>query len=233
MLDEFLSSFSASADILPSVLEFALYVLVSVVFGLVVGLTYMKTDKLKMPSQSFTLTLVILPALVTIIIMLVGSNVARAFSLGGAFAIIRFRSVAGDPKDIALVLFCMAIGLACGMGFLLYGLVITVVLCLVTIILHLVNFGFSKTERKLLKIQIPEDFNYKNAFNDILDKYTSVYHLTKVRTTDLGSLYEIVYTVTMSEDTDEKKMIDELRCRNGNLPISLVFEPKREEFQTL
>lgn len=227
MFDSIFSSVAADTTItFPSLLAalgtaFAL--------GIVISLVYIKTHKTKAPSQSFALTLVMLPAVVTVIILLVGSNIARAFSLAGAFSIIRFRSAPGDAKDITYVLFTMAIGLAAGMGFLLYALVITAALCLVILALELAGFGRPKGTEKMLKITIPENLDYQNAFDDVLQKYTLSSKLQKVKTADLGSLFELVYLVVTKQDANEKDFIDELRCRNGNLSIMLVLDAPSSE----
>lgn len=192
--------------------------------GLIISLVYMKTDKNKLTSRSFALTLVMLPVVVTVIIVLVGSNVARAFSLAGAFSIIRFRSAPGDAKDITYVLFTMAVGLAAGMGYLLYAAIITAVLCVITALLELANFGQPKETAKILKIMIPENLDYQDAFNTILQKYTVSSKLCKIRTADLGSLYELSYCITTKNEVSDKAFIDELRCRNGNLNITLVLD---------
>ena len=230
MLIDFLDMFQTIASDLPPLNQFLLIILSAVVFGFLVSITYMLTEKNGTPSQSFALTLVILPAIVTIIIMMVGNNFAKALSLGGAFAIIRFRSEPGDTKDISFVLFCMAIGLTAGMGFMLYALCVTLTFCIVMSLLYFLRFAVPKRTRKILKITIPENFNYHNAFDHILEKYaTNIVH-TRVRTTDLGSLYELAFALTMSDRTDEKAMIDELRTLNGNLPIILVLEPRVDEY---
>lgn len=192
--------------------------------GIVISLIYMKTHKSGTPSQSFSLTLVMLPAVVTVIILLVGSNVARAFSLAGAFSIIRFRSAPGDAQDITYVLFTMAVGLAAGMGFLLYAAIITAALCATMLMLALVKFGQAKGSGKILKITIPENLDYENASDEVLRKYTLCAKLHKVKTADLGSLYELVYVVTTKQETSDKDFIDELRCRNGNMNITLVLD---------
>lgn len=201
----------------------------SLILGLMISLVYMRTQKSKSPSQSFSLTLVMLPIVVTVIILLVGSNVARAFSLAGAFAIIRFRSAPGDAKDITFVLFTMAIGLAVGMGYLAYAAIITAVMCVVTLVLELVKFGCPKGIEKILKITVPENLDYENAFDQVLQKYTVSSKLRKVKTTDLGSLYELVYTVTTKNGGSDKDFIDDLRCRNGNLNITLILDAPEGE----
>jgi hypothetical protein len=199
--------------------------------GLFISFVYIKTHANKTPSQSFALTLVLLPAVVTIIILLVGNNVARAFSLAGAFSIIRFRSAPGDAKDITFVLFSMAVGLASGMGFLLYSVVSGLSLCAVMVLLEVCKYGKSNSSAKTLKITIPENLDYQGAFDDIFQKYALKTSLLKVKTTELGSLYELTYSVVAKIDQSEKDFIDALRCRNGNLNITLVIDaPANSEF---
>jgi len=189
----------------------------------------MKTCGKNGMSQNFAITLALLPPIIGIIILMIGSNVARAFSLAGAFSIIRFRSAPGDPKDIAYVLFAMATGLACGMGLFIYAVLVTVLLCALIAILSLINFGAPKSTRKTLKITIPENMDYEGAFDDLFAKYTTSHELKKVKTTDLGSLFELVYIVSINNNVKQKDFIDELRCRNGNLNISLsVFADTSE-----
>jgi hypothetical protein len=198
--------------------------------GLLISFVYMKTHKTKTPSLGFSLTLVVLPAVVTVIILLIGNSVARAFSLAGAFQIIRFRSAPGDPKNITYVLFTMAVGLCCGMGFIAIGAMVTVLLCSVMVILELVKFGRVKSPQRILKITIPENLDYSTAFDDILLQYTKAYQRTKVKTSNLGSLYELQYGVTLKSDLEEKPFIDALRSRNGNLNITLVLDEQQGEF---
>lgn len=203
---------------------------VSILLGVIMSFVYLKTNRSKTPSQSFAHTLVILPTVVSIIILMVGSNVARAFSLAGAFTIIRFRSQPGNPRDITYVLFCMAVGLACGMGYMLYAAIVAAIFSLVMIILELLNYGKPKESLKILKILIPENLDYDNVFDDIFKKYTHTKELKKLRTADLGSVYELNYEIEEKPDIDEKEFVDELRCRNGNLNISLLVKEESVEF---
>jgi hypothetical protein len=204
---------------------------VAFVLGLLVSFVYMKTHKSKNPSPSFVFTLALLPAIITVIIFLVGNNVARAFSLAGAFSIIRFRSAPGDPKDITYVLFSMAVGLAAGMGFILYAVLVGAALCAVMALLELCKYGQPKGTEKTLKITIPENLNFQHSFDGVLQKYTLSSVLRRIKTTDLGSLYELHYTVVTKNGIDEKDFIDELRCHNGNLNIVLALDiPANTDF---
>lgn len=173
--------------------------------------------------------MIMLPCIVAIIILLIGSNVARAFGLSGAFSIIRFRSAPGDPKDIAYVLFAMGAGLACGVGEFGYAILFTVVLCLFMFLLCTINFGAKKSTDKILKIIIPEDLDYQGVFDDIFETYTYHHELKRVKTTDLGTLYELVYLVSMRSNIKEKEFLDDIRCRNGNLNITLSMNAEPSE----
>ena len=194
----------------------------ALLFGLVISLTYIYTHKNRY-QQSFAITLTMLPIILTMIILFVGSNVARAFSLAGTLSIIRFRSAPGDPEDIGYIFFDIAAGLACGVGLYLYGAMFVAVLCLFMLVISKINFAKPKTTAKQLRITIPESLDYEGVFDEILAKYTSDYSLVRVRTTDLGSLYELTYSVNMLKDSNEKEFIDEIRCRNGNLNIILAL----------
>ncbi|MDR0854107.1 MAG: DUF4956 domain-containing protein [Clostridiales Family XIII bacterium] len=228
MFDSIFETAASETNITPMSLIIAMGA--GLILGLVISLVYMKTHESKSPSLGFALTLVILPGVITIIILLIGNSVARAFSLAGAFQIIRFRSAPGNPRDIAYVLFTMAVGLCCGMGFLLYAVIATVILCGVMIVLDLAKFGRAKSVAQLLKITVPENLDYQNAFDSVLQKYTLSYRRVKVKTVDMGSLYELQYRVTAKPDLDEKEFIDALRCRNGNLNITLLLDAPQGEF---
>ncbi|MBM7568566.1 DUF4956 domain-containing protein [Paenibacillus sacheonensis] len=205
-----------------------LTIVVSIALGALISWTYMRTQATY--TQNFALTMIVLPAIVAIIILLIGSNIARAFSLAGAFSIIRFRSAPGDPKDIAFVLFTMAAGLACGVGSLDYGILFTIVLCGLMFVLRAMNFGGKRAAQKLLKVTIPENLGYEEAFDEVFNQFGIAYELRKVRTTELGSLYEVVYAVTIDERTNQKDFLDAIRCRNGNLDITLTMSPATAEY---
>lgn len=205
-----------------------LTILLAIALGAAISFTYMKTQAGY--TQNFALTMVVLPAIVAIIILLIGSNIARAFSLAGAFSIIRFRSAPGDPKDIAFVLFTMASGLACGVGAYDYAVLFTVILCALMFVLSKLKFGAKRSSEKLLKVTIPENLGYEEAFDELFKQFDVRYELRKVRTTELGSLYELVYAVTIDHLTNQKDFLDAVRCRNGNLDISLTMAPTAPEY---
>lgn len=203
----------------------------ALILGLVISLVYIRTHKEEGYSAGFTITLIMLPAIIAIIIMLIGNNIARAFSLAGAFSLIRFRSAPGDPKDIAYVFFTLAVGLACGMGYLAYGAIFVVVLCLVMVLLQSFNFGKLRSSCMQLKITIPEDLNFQGLFDDILERYTNSWSLKRVKTADFGTIFEVVYIINLKSADEQKQFIDELRCRNGNLNISLTMKEYEDRVQ--
>lgn len=193
----------------------------SLVLGFFMSLVYIHTHKKEGYSASLSITLVILPAIVAIIILLIGNNVARAFSLVGAFSLIRFRSAPADSKDIAYAFFALSVGMACGMGYIAYAALFAFILCGVMVLLLETKFGSYKSAKMRLKIMLPEDLNYQGTFDGILSKYTTSYKLTKVKTAEFGALFEITYDVIMKNEVDTKSFIDNLRCKNGNLSIIL------------
>ena len=225
MLDSIFSS--ALTDTTLTLSNALLTIGLAIILGAIISLTYMKTNQ-STYSQSFTLTMVVLPVIVAIIILLIGSNIARAFSLAGAFSIIRFRSAPGDPKDIAYVLFTMASGLACGVGAFGYAVLFTIILCVLMFVLSRFNFGGKKSQQKTLKVTIPENLSYEEALNEVFHKFNVPFDLKKIRTTELGSLYELVYSVTIHESVSQKEFLDAIRTRNGNLDISLTMSPTPE-----
>ncbi len=205
-------------------------ILSSIVLGFVISFLYMRTHKKTGYNQGFTLTLVMLPVVITIIILLIGNNVARAFSLAGAFSIIRFRSEPGEPKDISYILFTLAVGLTCGMGYIGYAILFTFILCTLMISLDMTKFATPQNKPMLLRITIPENLNYEDTFDEILDEYTDSWTLNKIKTRDFGALFELDYSINLKNYINQKKFIDDLRCRNGNLNISLTLNVEEKTY---
>ena len=189
---------------------------VSLVLGLMIAALYGYQG---VCSKNFMMTIVLLPVLVQMVIMLVNGNLGTSVAVLGAFSLVRFRSVPGSSKEIAAIFFAMAVGLATGMGFLGFAAAMTVVVGAVFFLLEKTRFGEWKQEQKDLRITIAEHLDYTGIFEDIFEKYTSKCSLQRVKTTNLGSMYELDYHITLKDVSKEKEMIDEIRCRNGNLTI--------------
>jgi len=204
-----------------NVLETILCILLAVALGLIICMAYSIITKDIERSSNFLLSLIILPAIVSIVILLIGNNVARAFSMAGAFTLVRFRSAPGDSKDITFVFLAMAVGLSCGLGYLTFAGAVTLLLSIIIVLFHKISFTNIKIKRKQLKITIPEDMNFEGAFDDLFEKYTRSTYLERVKTTNMGTLFELTYGIQIKKGCNQKEFIDELRCRNGNLNISL------------
>ena len=226
MLETIISSTTGESFTLTNAL---IVLATSISLGLVISFVYMKTNKKNGYNSGFITTLVMLPVIISIIILLVGNNVARAFSLAGAFSIIRFRSAPGDPKDISYIFFTLAVGLACGMGYIGYAVIFTVTLCSLMFILNLLKFASPKGKSMHLKRTIPEDLNYDGVFDKILNEYTNSYHIERTRTRDFGALFELNYMIQLKDNINQKQFLDELRCRNGNLNLSLTLSGFEEK----
>lgn len=195
--------------------------LAATVIGILIAVVYIFITEKSRRSLSFLISMIMLPAVVALVITLVGSNVARAFSIAGVFALVRFRSLPGESKDISLVFMAMAAGLSCGLGYLTLAFCVLAVLGVIVVVGFKIAANCVKNTAKQLRILIPEDMNYTGAFDDLFEKYTRGATLERVKTTNMGTLFELTYQVQMRPDADEKKFMDEIRCRNGNLKIIL------------
>lgn len=194
-----------------------LCLLVALVLGMVVALTYMYKNTY---SKSFVVTLALLPAMVQAVIMLVNGNLGVGVAVMGTFSLVRFRSIPGSAREISAIFFAMAVGLASGMGFVVYAAVFTVVIGIATILYTTFQFGESGGLKRTLKVVIPEDLDYSDIFDDLFAEYTVKSEMESVRTTNLGSLYELKYHITLKDVKREKELLDKIRQRNGNLNIT-------------
>ena len=200
--------------------DFLLCLGVSLVIGLMLAGCSMFRNRY---TKSFVVTLAVLPAVVCVVIMMVNGNVGAGVAVAGAFSLVRFRSVPGTAKEIGMLFLAMGAGLVAGMGYLGYAVLFTVILGGLTMLYSLLNLGGRKDNgsQKVLSVIIPEDLNYSDVFEDIFTQYTTACELVKVKTTNMGSLYRLTYHVTLKDAAKEKEMIDAIRCRNGNLEISV------------
>ena len=202
--------------------EFFICVGAALLLGFLISLIYIATHRKEGYSQSYVFTMIMLPTIVALILLLINTT-AGALSLAGAFTLVRFRSVAGDPRDIAYIFYSMAAGVACGIGYVGYAVVFFIILGIVLAIISELDFGGMKNRHMTLKIAIPENLDYQGVFEPVLDKYTEMHKLRRVKTTNFGTLFELIYSVDVKDNIDQKKFIDELRALNGNMTINLVF----------
>lgn len=191
----------------------------SLILGIVIALVHMYKSKY---TKNFIITLALLPILVQSVILMVNGNLGTSIAIVGAFSLVRFRSLPGTSKEILSVFFAMAIGLATGMGQIIFAIIITLLVSLTLILLTKLKFGNVNEKLKILKINIPDNLDYTEVFDDVFKKYLTEYTINKVKTVNLGSLFEITYTIILKKDINEKEFLDELRLRNSNLKIILT-----------
>lgn len=203
-----------------SVTDFLLCLGVSLVLGIVMAAAYMYRTQY---TRSFVITLALLPAVVCVVIMLVNGNVGTGVAVAGAFSLVRFRSVPGTAREICALFLAMGAGLIAGMGYLGFAALFTVVMCLVFILYSCLDFGAKKKAavHKTISITIPEDLDYTGVFDDIFAEYTTGNELVRVKTTNMGSMFRLTYNISLRDAAREKEMIDKIRCRNGNLEITV------------
>ena len=212
--------FDTDLTMVISVTDFMVCLVAALILGFVMATSYMYKTRY---TKSFVVTLALLPAVVCIVIMMVNGNVGAGVAVAGAFSLVRFRSVPGTAKEICTLFLAMGAGLIVGMGYIGFATLFTVVMCLMFLLYNNSSFGEKKnaSKYKTFVITIPEDLDYSNIFDDIMQDYTDEYDLARVKTTNMGSMFKLTYNVTLRDAAKEKEMIDKLRCRNGNLEITV------------
>ena len=216
----FAGIFDNSTTTVIPVSRFLLCVGVSLVIGVILAAAYAYKTRY---NPGFVRTLAILPAVVCVVIMMVNGNVGTGVAVAGAFSLVRFRSVPGSAKEIGAIFLAMCSGLVAGMGYLAYALLSTAILGSIMLLYNRLDFGTRKhgARYKTLHITIPEDLDYSGVFDKILKKYTTDYEILQIKTTNMGSLFKLTYNLTLKDPATEKELIDALRCRNGNLEITM------------
>ena len=196
--------------------EFFICMFTAIILGLLTALVFMASGR---HSGAWAQSLALLPPVITLVIMMVNGNIGAGLAVGGTFALVRFRSVPGSSKEITGLFMAVAIGLACGMGHVVYAVIFFVIMAALILALGKLRFGETGKAQRQLKIVIPENLDYDEIFDDLIDKYTVSHELIKVRTTNMGTLYELTYDIRLRDVSVSKAFIDEIRCRNGNLNV--------------
>ena len=205
--------------------SFLICVLTAVVLGILTARIFSRG---KEHTGSFAIALAMLPSVVAMVIMLVNGNLGAGLAVAGTFALVRFRSAPGTAKEITAIFFTVAIGLACGMGYVGYAAVFFLLVSACALLLDQVHFGQPANRHRQLKITIPENLDYEGLFDDLFETYTFRHELTRVRTTNMGTLYELCYDIELRDPRKIKDFIDAIRCRNGNLNIVCSREAERD-----
>ena len=210
------SIFNSTTAATISVENFIICIGVGIILGAIISATHKLTTK---TTPNFVITLTILPVLVLVVILLVNGNLGTSLAVAGTFGLIKFRSMQGNSKEIVSVFWAMAVGLALGMGFVTLAILITIIVSIMMFVLSKFT-NIAAGERKL-KIVIPENLDYEEVFDDVLKAFTSKCEMMKVKTTNMGSMYELQYRVVLNKGVKEKDFLDEIRVRNGNMLVML------------
>ncbi len=211
--------FDTSAVSAIAVSQFMICIVCAVILGLMMAFAYQYRAR---ATKSFLITLALLPAVVCVVIMMVNGNVGAGVAVAGTFSLVRFRSVPGTAREIGMLFLAMGTGLICGMGYLGYAVLFAVVMTLLYMLLEAVEFGGTKANRfKTVRITIPEDLDYTGVFDDIFTRNLKKWNLSQVKSTNMGSMFRLTYDVEYRDGINEKRMIDDLRVRNGNLEITV------------
>ncbi len=203
-----------------TVTDFMLCVGCALLIGIILAFSHMYRSRY---TKSFVMTLALLPAVVCVVIMMVNGNVGAGVAVAGAFSLVRFRSVPGTAKEITMLFLAMGAGLIAGMGYLGFALLFAALMSVFCILYNHLDLGTKKNAAiyKTLNVTIPEDLDYTGVFEEILSAYTTSCELVRVKTTNMGSMFRLTYDLTLRDASCEKEMIDKLRCRNGNLEITV------------
>ena len=205
--------------------QFLICELTAMVLGFGTALVFLVRDR---HTNAFSQSLALLPGVVTLVIMLVNGNIGAGLAVAGTFALVRFRSAPGSAKEITGLFMSVAIGLACGMGYVGVAVIFFVLMSVYVLGLGAARFGEESEKHRHLKITVPENTDYESLFADLLEKYTAYHELIKVRTTNMGTLFELQYRVVLKDPRQIREMIDEIRCRNGNLNIVCSREAEKD-----
>ena len=209
-------------DVFTSTAVKPLIMLEAIGVALVLGLVVAKVYQYKtVYSKSFVMSLALLPALIAVVIFLVNGSLGAGVAVMGAFSLIRFRSAPGGAKELVSIFLAMTIGIAIGMGYLVFAGAFTLIMSVAIVLLETINFGQMKHSIRQLTIVIPESLDYESIFDDIFDKATNYLELASVKTSDMGSLFKLKYIIQLNGKMTEKELMDALRTRNGNLEIAI------------
>lgn len=224
MLESLFSSTTTGLELGP----LAICVVAALALGLVLAGAYCVRNR---HTGSLVVAIAILPAAVTVVIALVNGNVGAGVAVAGAFSLVRFRSVPGSARDIAFIFLAMSVGLACGMGYVTVAVLATVLVGGACVVYQLVGLGRGGRGAEMsLRITIPEDLDYAHLFDDVFERYLAEHELARVSTANMGSVFRLTYDVRLLPGASEKDLIDEIRCRNGNLEVALAHRPEEATY---
>ncbi len=203
--------------------EFVICMGFALLAGFVISAVYRYKNK---HTASFALTVALLPAIVSVVIMVVSGDIGAGIAVAGAFSLVRFRSAPGSAKEIAVIFLAMATGLLIGMGFIAYSLMFAALICVVIMACSSMGFGNDRSgsKNKVLRVTVPEDLDYGSEIDPVIQDYASSMELAAVKTVNMGSMYKLTYKVTLKNESKQKELMDQIRVRNGNLEVAVMTE---------
>lgn len=220
MFQEFLNQLS-SVNTGINITNVCAAIIVATVLGGIIFLTYKLTSEAFVFDKDFGIVLFLVPVVVALLLSVIGTNVARAFSIAGVLAIVRYRSALIKPRDLVYIFFCMGAGFVAGVGLYLAAFIFVIITCIIIAVYTACTSGKQKNVKKLLKIAVPENINYDGLFDEVIAKYTSASYLSAVRIISGGTVTELTYAIKVKDAKDTKAFLDELRTLNANFRIQL------------
>ncbi len=205
-----------------SVGDVVLVMVISFLLNAFIGWIYKVTHRGTSYSQSFVFTLVLNGMVVALVMLIVGSNIARAFSLVGALSIIRFRNAVKETRDVGFIFFTMVIGMAIGTRFYLLGMIGTTVISLIIVLMTRLNWYARESASQILRIQVPNNLPFDNLFDPVFLKFTHASELISVDSVHSGMLTELTYSIGMKKSNNVQGFLAEVKTLNGNNRVSLI-----------
>ncbi|MER6505962.1 DUF4956 domain-containing protein [Nonomuraea sp. NPDC050227] len=205
-----------------SVADIAIAMALSFVLSAMIGWVYRATHRNVSYSQSYVQTLVVLGMLISLIMLVVGSNIARAFALVGALSVVRFRNAIKETRDVGFIFLVMGVGMAVGTRFYLLGIVAAVAICLIVMVMHRFNWFQLNVRRQVVKVQVPSDEDFTASIQDVLVRHTDEFELVSMESIRAGALTELMYTVKIKKGSEPGDLISALRERNHGQSVTVL-----------
>jgi uncharacterized membrane protein YhiD involved in acid resistance len=205
-----------------SMADIAIALSLSFVLSAMIGWVYRFTHRNISYSQSYVQTLVILGMLIALIMLVVGSNIARAFALVGALSVVRFRNAIKETRDVGFIFLVMGVGMAAGTRFYTLAIVAAVAISLIIVVMYRFNWFASSVQRQVVKVQVPPDGDHTAAVQDVLIRYTSEFELVSMETIRGGALTEIMFTVRLRKGTEPGELITALSERTAGQRVTVL-----------
>jgi uncharacterized membrane protein YhiD involved in acid resistance len=220
MLEEF-----QSLDLFPvSIYTVLTNLAVSLACGIVIALVYRFIYKGPSYSATYVNSLVLLSLITTLVIMVIGNNLARAFGLVGAMSIIRFRTAVRDVQDIVYIFFALAVGMASGVGLHAIAIAATLVICLVSVVMVTFNFGAPGKAEYVLQLIYQPSKATENRISEILSKYCRGVRLSNLKSQGENDTIEAFYQFSLRRKYKSTELVEEFSGLSDKVQFNLYFD---------